>query len=90
MMNICMFLLEAEFEEDDFDDDVVTTMTEAEDLSYPLDLKSMREAQLNNKNLIRIAKNHFSGSGKNDIIYTYKTVEDVKLVHKIIKPWYQN
>ena len=44
MMNICMFLSEADFKEDGFDDDAVITMAEVEDPSYPLDLKSMREA----------------------------------------------
>ena len=46
-----MFLSEAEFEEDDFDDDAVMAMAEVEDPSYPLDLKSTREAQLNNEDL---------------------------------------
>ena len=81
-MNIWTFLSEAEFEEDGFDDDTVMTMAEVEDPSHPLDLKSMKEAQLNNKDLIWIVKNHNSGNGKNDTVYTYKTVEDVELVHK--------
>ena len=78
MMNICMFLSESEFEEDD----AVMTMAEVENPSYVLDLKSMREAQLNNKDLIRIVKNYLSGSGKNYTVYTYTTVEDVKLIRK--------
>ena len=82
MMNVCMFLSKIEFEEDGFDDDAVTTMAEVEDLSYSLDLQSMREAQLNDEDLIRIVKHHLSSSGKNDTVYTYKSVEDVKLVHK--------
>ena len=44
MMNICMFLLEADFEENGFFDDAVLTTAEVEDPSYPLNLKSMREA----------------------------------------------
>ena len=52
MMNRCMFLSEVDFEEDDFDDDAVMTMVEVEDPSYPLDLKSMREAQLINEDFI--------------------------------------
>ena len=48
MMNICMFLSESEFEEDD----AVMTMAEVEDPSYPLDLKSMQKAQLNDEDLI--------------------------------------
>ena len=32
--------------------------------------------------MIRIVKNHISGSGKNNTVYTYKTVEDVELIHK--------
>ena len=82
MMNICMFLFESEFEEDGFDDDAVMTLAEVEDPSYALDLKLMQEAQLNDKDLIRIVKNHLSGSGKNDTVYTYKTVENVELIHK--------
>ena len=42
----------------------------------------MREAQLNHKDLIRIVKNHLSGSGKNNTVYTYKTVKEVEIVHK--------
>ena len=82
MMNMCMLLLESEFEEDGFDDDVMMSMVEVEDPSYTLDLKLMREAQLNDKDLIKIVKNHLSSSGKNDTVYTYNTVEDVKLFHK--------
>ena len=52
MINICIFLLEAEFEQDGFDDDTVMTMAEVEDPSYPLDLKLMREAQLIDEDLI--------------------------------------
>ena len=81
-MNLCMFLSEAEFEKDSFDDDAVMTMLEVDNPSYPLDLKSMKEAQLNDEELIQIGKNHLSGSGKNNTVYTYKTVEDVKLIHK--------
>ena len=45
-MNICMFLLESEFEKDSFDSDVLMSMTETDDPSYVLDLKSMQESQL--------------------------------------------
>ena len=77
-----MFLSEAKFEEVAFDNDAVMTMAEVEDPSYPLDLKSMREAQLNDEELFRVMKNHLSESGKNDTVYTYKIVEDVKLINK--------
>ena len=70
MMNVYMFLSESEFEEDGFDDDAVMTMAEVDELSYPLDLKSMREAQLNDEELIRVVKNYLSGSGKNITVYT--------------------
>ena len=48
-MNICLFLSECEFEDDGFnsDCDTVMTLSEPEDCDYALDLKSMREAQLN-------------------------------------------
>ena len=82
MMNICMFLLESEFEDDGLDDDAVMTMKEVDKSSYPLDLKSMRTAQLEDENLIRIVRNHLSGSGINNTVYTYKAVEDVELIHK--------
>ena len=81
MMNICMFLSESEFEEDNFNNDAIMTMTELEDPSYALDLKLMQEAQLNNEELVRIVKNHLSGSGKNDTVYTYKKLEGVELIH---------
>ena len=75
MMNMCMLLLESEFEEDGFDDDVVISIVEVDNSSYALDLKLMQEEQLNDKDLIKIVKNHLSGSGKNDTVYTYKTLE---------------
>ena len=68
MMNICMFLSESEFEEDGFDDDAVMTMKEVDESSYPLDLKSMRTAQLDDEDLVRIVQNHLSGSGKNNTV----------------------
>ena len=43
MMNMCMFLSESEFKEDGFDDDVVMAMTEVDNPSYALNLKSMQE-----------------------------------------------
>ena len=82
MMNICMFLSGSKFEEDGFDDDALMTMAKVDESSYPLNLKLMREAKLEDEDLIRIAKNHLSGSGKNDTVYTYKAVENVELIHK--------
>ena len=70
MMNMCMFLLESEFEEDGFNDDVVMTMVEVEDPSYSLDLKSMQEAQLNDEVLIKIVKNHLSSNRSTNTVYT--------------------
>ena len=70
MMNVCMFLSESVFEEDGFDDDAVMTMVEVDESSYPLDSKSMRTAQLEDEDLIRIVKNHLSGSGKNNTVYS--------------------
>ena len=81
-MNICMFLSESEFKDDGFDDDAVMTMKEMDESSYSLDLKSMRTVQLEDEDLIQIVKNYLSGSGKNDTVYTYKTVEEVELIHK--------
>ena len=52
MMNIDMFLLEAEFEENGFDNDAVMTMAEVEVPSYPLNSKSKLEAQLKDEKLI--------------------------------------
>ena len=42
----------------------------------------MQEARLHDKDLIKIVKNHLSSSGKNNTVYKYKTVENVKLVYK--------
>ena len=62
MMNICMFLSESEFEDDGFNDDCddeegLLAMTEMEESAYALDLKSMREAQLDDEDLVRIVRN---------------------------------
>ena len=84
MMNICMFLSGCEFEDDGFnsDCDTVMTMSETEDCEYALDLKSMREAQLDDKALMKLVKQHIQSNGHDDTIYTYKSVEDVVLIHK--------
>ena len=82
MMNICMFLSESEFEEDGFDNDVLMSVSESEYPSYVLDLKSMREAQLNDERLNEIVKKHLSSNGNNNTVYTYKPVEDVELIHQ--------
>ena len=82
IMHIYMFLSETSFEEDGFDDDATMTMAEVEDPSSPLDLKSRREAQLIDEDLIRVVKSHLSGSGKNNTVYTYKIVKDVELIQK--------
>ena len=75
---------ECEFEDDGFnsDCDTVMTLSETEDCDYALDLKSMREAQLNGKSLMKLVKQHIQSNGHNDSIYTYKSVEDVELIHK--------
>ena len=39
MMNMCMFLLELQFEEVGFNSDVLMSMTESDDPLYALDLK---------------------------------------------------
>ena len=67
MMNICMFLSESEFEDDGLDD-AVMTLKEVDESSYPLDLKSMRLAQLEDEDLIRIVRNHLSRSGVNNTV----------------------
>ena len=41
MMNIFMFLSELEFEEDGFNSEILMSMTDIDDQSYTLDLKSM-------------------------------------------------
>ena len=86
MMNICLFLSECEFEDDGFSSDCDTVMTlsetEEEDCAYALDLKSMRKAQLDDKPSMQLVKQHIQCNGHNDAIYTYKSVEDVELIHK--------
>ena len=62
--------------------DVMMLMIKADDLSYVLDLKSTREAQLSDKSLIKIMKKHLSSSGKNNTVYTCKIVEDGELAQK--------
>ena len=79
-----MFLSESNFEDDGFnsDCDTVMTLSETEDCDYALDLKSIREAQLDDERLNEIVKKHLSCNGNNDIVYTYKSVNDVELIHQ--------
>ena len=77
-----MFLSKSVFEEDGFDNDVLMSVLESKYPSYALDLKSMREAQLNDERLNEIVKKHLSSNGNNDTVYTYKPVEDVELIHQ--------
>lgn len=55
MMNICIFMAESNFKENNFDSDGLMKMSDTqEDLSYILDLTSMRTAQLNDvRNWVR-------------------------------------
>jgi len=46
MMNICIFLLESDFKEDNFDNDVLMIMLDTNDSSYALDLESIQTAQM--------------------------------------------
>ena len=66
MMNICLFLSECEFEDDGFNSDCDTVITlsetEEEDCAYALDLKSMREAQLDDKPLMKLVKQHIQSN----------------------------
>ena len=58
------------------------TMSNTEESSYALDLKSMREAQLTDKVLMKLVKQHITSKGHNDTVYTYKSVEGIELIHK--------
>ena len=57
-------------------------MSDTEDCDYTWDMKSMQEAQLDDKRLKEIVKKHLSCNGNNDTVYTYKSVEDVELIHQ--------
>ena len=83
-MNICLFLSEYEFENDGFnsDCDTVMTLSETEDCEYALDLKSICKSQLNDKALMKLVKQHITSNGRDDTIYTYKSVEGIELIHK--------
>ena len=83
MMNICMFMLESNLEENGFNNDVLMTMSDTEYLSYPSDLTSMRIAQLNDESLMLIVWSYIASSGPTNTLYTYyKYVEGVELTHK--------
>ena len=64
VMNICMFLLESEFKEDCFDDDVMMSMTKTDDPPYVLDLKSMQKAQFSDKDMINMEDSRDNILGK--------------------------
>ena len=50
---------------------------------YILDLKSIQEAQFNNKGLTKIVKITSQAVERTiQCMYTYKTIEDIELVHK--------
>ena len=79
-----MFMSESNFKEDRFDSDcnVLMTMSETVKSVYALDLQSMGKALLDDSSLMELVKQHISSNGQNDTIYTYKSVENVELIHK--------
>lgn len=57
-----MFMSKLYFKENQFDNDVLMTMSDTEEPSYLLDPRSMRAAQLNNDNLMSTAQNYINSS----------------------------
>ena len=67
------------------------TLSEIEDCDYALDLKSIREAQLDDKALMKLVKQHIASNGRDDTIYTYKSVEDVpQSKQQRVLDWYHD
>ena len=59
---------ESNFKEDGFDSDGIMMMLGTqENLSYSLDLTSMRTTQLNNESLMSIVGRYIATSGKNNL-----------------------
>jgi hypothetical protein len=97
-MNMCLFLSESNFEDNGFNQDILSqndnycmSMKQSSSPSFPLDLSSMKEEQLKDDKIISIVSKHINNNkNKNDTLYTYKVVEDVDLINKIIEYWYRN
>ena len=60
---------------------MIMTLSDSVKLSYPLDLQSMRTAQLNNDSLMKMVGNHITISGASST-YTYKSVKGIELIYK--------
>ena len=72
------------FKDNRMNGDILMPMTRTQESLFLLDLVAMRNAQLNDDALLLIVRKHIA-ENKEDSIYTYKDVEDVKLTHKANK-----
>ena len=74
-------MCKSNFEDNGMNGDMLMSMTRKDKLSFLLDLVVMQNAQLNDESLLAIVQSRIA-ENKNDSIYTYKDVEDIKLIHK--------
>ena len=87
-MNMCLFMSESNFEDDGFNQDILSkddnyVMSSKKQSSFPLDLLSMKEEQLKDDKITSIISKHIKNNkNKDDTLYTYKVVEGVNLIHK--------
>ena len=78
---LCLFMSKSNFEDDGLNGDLLMPMTRTEETSFPLDMISMRNAQLNDDNLQSMVNKEIK-QNKDASIYTYKEVEGIELIHK--------
>ena len=78
---LCKVMSELNFEPDGFDEQLYPMAAEKQlaDSEFPLDVATMREHQLKDKELIDMVDNHIKKFKESR--YTYKVVEDVELIH---------
>ena len=80
---MCMFMSESNLKEDDFDSDVLMTLSDTqENTTYALDLQLMRTAQLNDVSLMSMVEKRIASRVISNTNYTHKSIEGVELVHK--------
>ena len=83
MMNLFVFMSESNLEEDGFDSDVsMTLLNTQQNMSYTLDLQSIRTAQLHDFSLMPLVEKRIANRVISNINYTYKSVQGVELIHE--------
>lgn len=78
---LCMFMSGSNFKDNEMNGDILMLMTREHKSSLLLDMVLMRNAELNDVQLLAIVHKHID-KNKNNSIYTYKKVEDIKIIFK--------